>query len=59
MSYLLLQLDMYFAFRQTSVGPGATMGYRSAPGKPETTRVKVPSVELDGSRPKEMPGMRP
>ena len=30
-----------------------------APGKPEATRVKVPPVELDGSRPKEMPGMRP
>ena len=32
---------------------------RCAPGKPEATRVKVPPVELDGSRPKEMPGMRP
>ncbi|MFZ0708599.1 MAG: hypothetical protein WAM53_01035, partial [Terrimicrobiaceae bacterium] len=30
-----------------------------APGKPEATRVKVPPVELDGSRPKEMSGMRP
>ena len=37
----------------------ATLGYMSAPGKPETTRVKVPPVELDGSRPKEMSGMRP
>ena len=33
--------------------------FRCAPGKPETTRVKVPPVELDGSRPKAMPGMRP
>ena len=30
-----------------------------APGKPEATWVKVPPVELDGSRPKEMSGKRP
>ncbi len=30
-----------------------------APGKPEATRVKVPPVELDGSRPKEMSGKKP
>jgi hypothetical protein len=30
-----------------------------APGKPAATWVKVPPVELDGSRPKEMSGKRP
>ena len=35
------------------------VGVGSAPGNPEATRVKVPLVELDGSRPKETPGKRP
>ncbi len=37
----------------------ATSAFGCAPGKPEATRVKVPPVELDGSRPKEMSGMKP
>ncbi len=33
-----------------------SVGLRIAPGKAEATRVRVPPVELDGSRPKEIPG---
>jgi hypothetical protein len=34
-------------------------GFGCAPGKPAAMWVKVPPVELDGSRPKEMSGKRP
>ena len=44
-------------FFQNSSTRNAVFG--CAPGKSAATWVKVPPVELDGSRPKEMPGKRP
>ena len=59
------QLSHFFPSRRLrTAGPAIPTGFSiavfgCAPGKPEATWVKVPPVELDGSRPEEMSGKRP
>jgi hypothetical protein len=51
-------LSFRFMDDSKSSAPGTAEPQRAL-GKLKSTRVKVPPVELDGSRPKAMPGMKP